>query len=186
MISSVPLNQTITTLIPIHTLAKICLFVAKPQDLPPSRRVLVLTIASAVVVLFIGYSALPGERNIVPLSIAHVIAMGLVWMLILKFYNQLPRWYQSATALYGCSSLINLAQLPFVMKLAQQVADGVTQPTGSTAMLVLTLWIWEIAVVSSIIQQTLEVRRFTAVALSLTFTFAIHLALFQFFGQIQN
>ncbi|MBX2868075.1 MAG: hypothetical protein KTR18_05345 [Acidiferrobacterales bacterium] len=173
-------------MIPIPTLAKICLFLAKPQDLPASRQLLVITIASAVIVLFVCYSALPGERNIMPLSIVHILAMGVVWVLLLKFHNQLPRWYQSATALFGCSSLINLAQLPIVLKLTQQAAGGTTQPTGSTAMLVLTMWIWEIAVVSSIIQQTLEVRKFTAVVLSLTFTFAIHIALFQFFGQAQS
>jgi len=97
MISSDTSYLSIYALIPIHTLARICLFVAKPQDLPASRQTLIFTIATAVIVLFICYSALPGERVVLPLSIAHIVAMGLVWMLLLKYHNQLSRWYQSAT-----------------------------------------------------------------------------------------
>ena len=135
-----------------------------------------------MIILFICYSALPGERNVMPLSVAHIIAMGIVWVILLKFHNQLMRWYQSATAIYGCTSLINLAQLPVVLKLMQQTNGDVHDTIGSVAFVVMLMWIWEIAVVSRIIRQTLEVQRFTSVMLSLTFTFAIHLALLQIFS----
>jgi len=116
------------------------------------------------------------------LSVTHIIAMGIVWVLLLKFHNQLKRWYQSATAVYGCTSMINLAQLPVVLKLTQQTNGVANDAISATAVVLMLMWIWEISVVSRIIRQTLEVHRFTSVMLSLTFTLAIHLALSQIFG----
>ncbi len=121
-----------------------------------------------------------------PLTVAHIIAMGIVWVVLLKFHDQLKRWYQSATAIYGCTSMINLVQLPVVLKLIQQTSGAVNNSLSLTAVVVMLMWIWEIAVVSRIIQQTLEVKRFTSVMLSLTFTFAIHLALLQIFGDART
>ena len=164
------------------TVVRICLFSAKPQDLDASREHLAAAVVVAIVVLFICYSALPGDRAAVVLSVTHAAVLGAAWMLLLKLHNKVPRWYQSATAVYGSSSLINLAQLPMILKLTEAVGSEVDRSLGSSAIAVTILWFWEIGVISSIIHQTLEIRRGMAVILAIVLSFAIQLVLIQLFG----
>jgi len=165
------------------TLIRICLFSGKTQDLPSSRQYLTATIAIAVIVLFIGYSTLPGDRAVHLLSIAHAGAQGVGWMILLKLHHRMDRWYQSATALYGCTCLINLAQLPTIISYAEQVHLESEPQIGMTAVWVTALWLWEIAVVSSIIRETLEVRRSLSFIFAVAFSFAIQFLLIQLFSR---
>lgn len=170
----------------IRTLARICLFTANPQDLPASRQLLVGCIAATLVVLFIGYRILIPGASPVALAALHTFLLGLSWIVLLQATGKMARWYQSASAVFGCAAIINLVSLPIISSgIAQGALQNDSRPSAMSFIMI-GLWIWEVAVSARIIRASIEIRPGSAVGISLLMSFAIQFAMVSLFSQISE
>ncbi len=159
----------------INILIRICLFQAKPQDLPTAQQ---LAIASGVVLALIG--AFGGnislDENIdtgsmTLFSFAHVITLGALVWLVLHNKGLAERWYQSITALYGTQALLTLLTMPMISWHAR-LAGGLVFDENFTPSLPLfvaaMLAFWSFAVAIYILRITFETTWPRALALTIS------------------
>ncbi len=158
----------------------ICLFKAKPQDLPASSG---LVLACAIL-SFLGYQTgnalLSAFTGVTLISLTQTVLLGASLWLLLALCKKPQRWLQSAAALYGASAVTHFAALPVML----WISDGGRPPgTFSGAMFSIAVFrIWFFAVLVYILKETLEipVGRALAIALGLQLVFA--LVLINLFG----
>ena len=140
----------------MNSLAKIfvdlCLFRAKPQDLPASNTLVFLTsilnisATLAVLHLIAGYNI--GQTLI--LSIALIVAFGFVIWVVLKVNGLADRWIQTISALYGTRTL--LLSIEWMLIPAAPPAETISDLIANMgvaliAVSVLDIWIFAIMIV---------------------------------------
>lgn len=156
---------------------------AGPQDLPASRRFLIGCVASTLVVLFIGYRILIPGASPVPLAAIHTLLLGVSWIALLMLTGKMDRWHQSASAIYGCSAMINLVSLPIIANgIADVPVERTDQPTAMSVIMI-GLWLWELTVTARIVRESIEIRMSSAFGISLLMAFAIQFTMVSLFNQ---
>jgi len=164
-------------------LIRICFLSANPQDLPASRQLVVALGAALLVVLIIGYSILPLSTSPIVLAIGHGSVIAASWFILLKLTNRMDRWRQASAALFGCNALLNLVSLPMLASGARAAESALARSETNLAVYTfMLLWFWEIAVVSRILRETLEVKNSIAIALSLLLALSTQYVLINLFG----
>jgi hypothetical protein len=164
----------------VSKLFQICLFRAKPQDLPASRDSLVYTVAGAGLVFVLRNHLLSGEGNIFAIAFVQIVLLGLAFKIILALFSKPERWLQSATALFGCSAVIVALVIPFLISAGADVFTGSTFNLVKIAILATSVWYF--AVIVFILRETLEVRVMLAFVVAVVLEIALATALLQIFG----
>jgi hypothetical protein len=140
----------------------ICLFQAKPQDIPAARALVWITALAAVL------SNLRSTENLaVSLLVAtvQILIIGLLVYSALRSRGLLNRWDQTISALYGANALINLVSIP-VVGWMMRVKDAPEQATWP-ALLGLAITVWFIAIMAHILRHALDLRTGASVILSI-------------------
>jgi hypothetical protein len=146
----------------------ICLLRAGPQDLPASRELLGLAMASYTLVSFL--LSLPAY----PLAAAGQLALmdaGLLTVfaaIVLYLTGKMARLTQTLTALSGTGTLLGLFALPVIQLLASGEESG--QPSLLAGMLWLLLFGWNLIVVSHIMRHALSVNLPVAIGIAMLYT----------------
>ncbi len=148
----------------------ISLLQAKPQDVPFSYPLLVMTVAASIAsyILAIGELAqlFGKDISVAPITVAeHLIFAGTVWA-ILRFHNHSERFVQTVTAMFGVNTMVQLVMWPITGWLMKSAADlsalGTEQApppeAGMPLFLMLSLLIWILIVYGHIFKETLETR----------------------------
>lgn len=166
----------------IRTLIRICLFAANPQDLPADRQILTVCVAGTFIVLFVGYNMLAPGASPFLLAASHTLLVGVAWLVLLQITRKMTRWYQSASALYGTSAIMNLVSLPLIAgSIPASVTGNGAQP-GIGSFILISLWLWEIGVTARIIRESIEIRMSMSIGISLLMSFVLQFIMINLFG----
>ncbi|WP_424946257.1 hypothetical protein [Candidatus Spongiihabitans sp.] len=163
----------------VRTLIQICLFKAKPQDLGASVNLLIVAIA-ATLGLFIARNARLLEDDVLLISLVQAALPGLGLKLLLTLFSKSERWLQSATALYGCSALLLLIIIPFIL-----MSDGGALSQGNfslTQIPIIASSLWYFMVIIFIFRETLEISRVLAFFIALVLELSFATILLKLFG----
>lgn len=166
----------------LATLFRICLLKASPQDLPASRKLLFGCVAATFTVLFAGYSILTDTGNPVLLAAVNTALLGMVWLVILRVSGRMDRWHQSACAIYGTATILNLVSLPIISGGLDIPSTGQEGMGEMSRLIIIGLWIWEVAVTARITRETLEISLPLSIILSIALSFAVQMAMLTLFG----
>ncbi len=164
----------------IRTLIQICLFKAKPQDLTASNNLLIQTIIATLGLFILRNSQLIENANIFLISLVQVVLLGLGLKIFLALFSKPERWLQSATALYGCSALILLTIIPFIM-----MSDGADFAQGNLSIakiIIIASSFWYFTIIIFIFRETLEISIILAFFISLVLELAFAIVLLKLFG----
>ncbi|MYD75581.1 MAG: hypothetical protein F4093_11205 [Gammaproteobacteria bacterium] len=146
-------------------LVRICLFRAKPQDLPASRNLLMHCIAGATAAFVIRNLLLGGSNNMVMMALLQSVLLGASLYLLLRIFSKPERWLQSASALYGCSAVVVALMLPV---LAASGPDAIFDNTVSLIkFIVIVSSGWYFAITVFILKETLEIRLLFGVGIAI-------------------
>jgi len=146
----------------------ICLLRAGPQDLPASRVLLGLTLASYLLISTL--LSLPGYPGLTALQIAVTDLALLIAFAgsVLYLTGNIARINQTLSALAGAGTLLGLLALPLVQSLYQ------AQDSEQVSLPVLMLWLllmgWNLLVVAHIIRHALSVILPIAVLVAVLYT----------------
>ena len=150
----------------LNQFVDICLLRAGPQALPASGLLLVLTglagLLSGTLVIISGFGGLMAAFSAQTLDLLLIATLLYVALAVRGLQ---PRFVQSATALFGCGVLINLAAMPVQLMLSQQEQASPVATLG--LLFYLVLLIWAIVVIAHILRHALEVRFAAGMLLSL-------------------
>lgn len=148
----------------LSTLLDICLLRGRPQDLPVSRLLVVVTgVASVMMDVVVGLDTPdPGLRMM--FATVHALMFGLVVYGVLKLHGVVERWLQTLTALYAANAAVTVIAWP----LSRQIAGTELQDWPGWAMLALFgIGIWFLMIMSQVLREALEVPVGRAVIISL-------------------
>ena len=140
-----------------------------PQDLPYSPQ---LAVQLGVIYIFSGIVVL--QTTLAPDDMLGGLILGLLIQavfcyLILKALNRLPRFLQTISAIFAVSILFNLLSWPVFLVIADETA---TESLKSSMSLMFLLVIsWEVLVKAHIFKHALEMKMFSALALSFSLFF---------------
>jgi len=146
----------------------ICLLRDGPQDLPASRELLVLSMASYTLASFL--LSLPGYPLVAAGQLAVMDASLVVVFAATTLYlsGKMARLTQTLTALSGTGTLLGLIALPVIQLLASGQAAG--QPSLLAGMLWLLLFVWNLLVVAHIMRHALAVNFPVATGIAVLYT----------------
>ena len=146
----------------------ICLFQARPQDLPASR---FLFIGSLLITAITGLPSLilaTGTLGLAVVAVLMDVALTLLFLRWGLYFLQLePRFLQSATALFGTGVIFNLVAVPVQQTLAGAETGGGQAVVGG--LLFLVLLGWNLAVNGHILRHTLSIRLAGGIAIALVY-----------------
>jgi len=147
---------------------EICLLRAGPQDLPASRELLGLSLASYTLASFL--LSLPGYPLIAAgqLALADVSLLIVFGAMTLYLSGKMARLTQTLTALSGTGALLGLLALPVIQLLSSGQATG--QPSLLASMLWLLLFGWNLVVVAHIMRHALSVNFPVATGIAMLYT----------------
>ena len=159
----------------IQTLIQICLFRARPQDLPASRRILIFTIVAAFVLSVIRISQVSEGISPIMISLIQIGLLALGLRILLILFSKRERWLQSATGVFGCSSVLMLAATPILMITESSVS-------GLANLILVAMNVWSFAVIVFILRETLEIRLLLAFLLTFALEVISAIVMLQMFG----
>ena len=158
----------------LQVFMNICLFQAKPQDLPVSR---FLFFGSLIVTVVTGLPSLLFATGTLKLALVAVLMDVTLVLVLLRgglYFLQLePRFLQTATALFGTGAIFNLVAIPIHQALAGVEAGGGQAAAG--ALLFLMLLGWSLAVNGHILRHTFSIRLAGGIAIATVYFFLITL-----------
>ena len=164
----------------IYTLFRICLFKAKPQDLPSSLALLINSIVAATLIFIMRNALLASEFSMISMAFMQILLLGALLYLLLKLFSKSERWLQSATALYGCSAIIVVTVVPFIS--LEGGAPLISESFNLVKLVVLFSSAWYFSVTVYILKETLEVRMFLAIVIAIVMEIVLAIILIALFG----
>ena len=144
-------------------------FRAKPQDVPDSQQLLVLTALLAIVtsVPTIWISGAFGDT--LTISTLQVVILAAVIWLVLK-YNGVPeRWRQTITALFGALTITQLIQ--WIVSPGSDQMPQPSEPQVLVTPLTAAIIIWYFAIMTHVLRHAIEF----SIAKSFLISFAVEL-----------
>lgn len=150
---------------------EICLLRKGPQDLPASHVLLGLSLVAygtvSVVIAHTILAKLPMAilAAAVDTFLLAILSRVLLWARLLS-----NRWNQTCTALAGTGCIFEIALWPINV---WQHAIGNTEPTFSLPLvLVLTVLVWNVAVIAHILRHALSTSLFNGALLAVVYTYS--------------
>ncbi len=134
--------------------ANLVTFRAKPQDIPDSHQLLVLTALLALATSLLTATIGDTFGATLAISTLQVIIFATVIWLVLK-YNGVPeRWRQTITALFGALTLMQL-----IGWIVSPGADHMTQPSATTTLpapIVMAVAAWYLAIMTHVLRHAID------------------------------
>lgn len=135
----------------------ICRLQAKPQDVPASSNLLLLTIVLAVVSGMLSISgSVYGLMQVVIISVMDVAITLILLSFFLNLMRLSSRLLQSATAMFGAGTIINLVSLPVMWLMNSGSENPGYQLLG--ALFYFALLIWSLVVMGHIIRHSFNLH----------------------------
>ena len=164
----------------VLSLLQVCLFRKKPQDLPASKTLLIYAASSAFIIFFFRNTLLSGGGNSFPIALVQVTLLGISLKALLILFSKHDRWLQSATALFGCSALLVVAVIPFLV--AAGSGDFANEGLSAAKLVVMFASIWYFAIIIFILRETLEVSLVLGFVIALVLELLLASVILQMFG----
>jgi len=144
----------------------ICLLRAKPQDVPASNTLLLLTMLVAIIT---GVPAIIGSVG----GLASALMIGLMdvalILVLLRVFLTLaglsPRLLQTATAIFGSGVIINLLSIPVQVLLDTSTGYSVAQFVG--ALFYFALLVWSLAIMGHILRHSFKLQLSSGVLIAM-------------------
>jgi peptidoglycan/LPS O-acetylase OafA/YrhL len=163
----------------------ICRLRAKPQDVPASSALLLLTIVLALVSGILAISgSVYGFMQTAIISLMDVAVTLILLSLILKLMNLSSRLLQTATAIFGTGAIINLLSLPVMLLMNSGAENPGYQLLG--ALLYFALLIWGLTVMAHILRHSFQLPLTGGLLIAIGYFLLINTLIQTFFpaGQI--
>lgn len=148
-------------------------FKGGPQDLPASSTLLAITFVFAVLTHVVTDAPYSSVGTIWLAAVTQAGAFGVVLWLVLSIRGKRERWLQTATALYGAGSLLQLLTIPVSYMLGNQQSSVSFGMMGLPSLLLLIIAFWFLAVMSWVFRQSLEIKTGMSLLLSLGCQFVV-------------
>jgi hypothetical protein len=147
---------------------ELCLLRRAPQDLPASRVLLGLAItANLVMSALLGIVVdLPLFRVLAEAGVDLLFTLGLLY-LALRFFNRLPRFQQTATALIGAGALLGFVS---ILPLSYLSGGQPGQQSPLAGLMVLALIGWSILVTGHVLRHGFDLRLGQGVVVSAAYS----------------
>ncbi len=129
----------------LKLLLDLCLFQAKPQDLPANSTLVAATTIAAIVTNILTHRAEGQIPLVVAMSTAQVVVFGFAIWIVLRWKSRVERFRQTITAIFGTSALLQLVAWPVVGWL-YQVQESPDASMPMTLLFALSIWVLAIAV----------------------------------------
>ena len=165
----------------LNLFVDICLLRAGPQDLPAARFLLWLTgVTSLITGTLVIVQGLGGlGRALLAQMLDLALMLGLLRALLTVTRRQ-ARFLQTATALLGSGTFLNLVTMPLQLTMGR---DASASPFGElAALLYLLLIVWALLVMGHILRHALEIRLAAANLAALGYFFLINLLIQMLFS----
>ncbi|MCY4313224.1 MAG: hypothetical protein OXD44_05930 [Gammaproteobacteria bacterium] len=159
----------------ISLFLNMCLFRAKPEDLPVSKNLLMHCIAAATVAFMIRNIMLTDSGGAVAYALIQGAMLGISLYLFLKVYKKTERWLQAASALYGCSAFMVAIALPILAFAGPDVIFDSTLDLTKILVVITSFWYFIITVF--ILKETLEIGKFAGFGMAILLEVMIGIAM---------
>lgn len=139
----------------------IALFRKGPQDVPESRVLLSLALASDLAISTV-VGALEGDvlDAVLQALLASLLLLAFLGLVLLLTSHR-GRFTKTATAVLGCDALVTLVALPVSL-----VSDALS----GLSLLIMGILIWNLMIFAHILKHALDIRYALSLALALIFT----------------
>ncbi len=144
----------------------ICLLRAKPQDVPASSTLMLLTMLAAIVSGMLGAMSLPGglvsALMIGLLDVALTLALLQIFLAMMGLSSRLV---QAATALFGTGVILNLLSLPVLWLTDVSPEHSVYQLLG--VVLYFALLVWSLVIMGHILRHSFKLHLSSGVLIAI-------------------
>ena len=144
----------------LQLFVRLCLFQGQAHDVPRSE--VLLFIAGLAAIISNSVNAIPnmGVFSGILISIGQVLLFAVLISLILKVRGMGERSIQALTGMFGATTLLQLIALPFFSWHEKLLPDDPNIEMALTTPLIITagIAIWSLAVMTSILRQTMETK----------------------------
>ncbi|RLK51142.1 hypothetical protein DFR31_1058 [Alkalispirillum mobile] len=138
----------------LRALLRILVFRSSPADLSASPNLLVLLVAGSLGIGYLAAGILPGSGPVeLQLLVAAGVTLGLVY-LALRLRGALPRFNQTASAVFGTDLLLSIPMLGVQLQVA-----GADEAGAGLLIVALAIWAWRLAVLGFILSEAMDIRR---------------------------
>lgn len=157
----------------IKLLFDICLLRSKPQDIPASSALMLLTLLAAIAS---GVPAITGSvGGLVPALMIGLLDVALILALLRIFLGLTglsSRWLQTATALFGTGVIINLLSIPVQVLLDSSSDHSTSQFLG--ALFYFALLVWSLVIMGHILRHSFKLRLSSGVLIAMSYFMLIN------------
>lgn len=152
---------------------EICLLRGKPQDLPTSVPLLVLTVAANVVIEYLSLGGKAFSSGELLFVLFQVMLLGGGLWLILRQRRFANRWIQTATALFAANVFFSLLMLPLLPTLHEMAKVGPAMVINWQLLVAFALSVWSLMVMAHVMREALEISRIASFVVSLALMISI-------------
>lgn len=160
----------------IRLFLDIALFNKGPQDGPESRLLLLLAVLGNFAVgLGLSLMEIDWVDAVAQSVVGIALLAGFLWG-ALSLSSKRPRFLQTATAAFGCDTLISALAVPLLVSM-QLIPEAI----GLASIFLAFLLFWQVAVVAHILRHALSIPFISGLGLALAYTvvsYGIIMALF--------
>ena len=129
----------------LKLLLDLCLFQAKPQDLPYNNTLVAAATVAAIITNILTHHADGQIPMVIAMSTVQVVVFGFAIWMVLRWKLKVERFRQTITAIFGTSALLQLVAWPVVSWL-HQVKESPDASMPMTLLFALSIWVLAIAV----------------------------------------
>lgn len=152
---------------------EICLLRGKPQDLPTSMPLLVLTALAGVAVDYLSLGSDDFSVGQLLFVLFQVVLFGGGLWLILRQRRFANRWIQTTTALFAANAFFSLLLVPLLPALEQMLRAGPQAAPVWQGYVMLAVSGWFLAVMARVLREAIEVSMLVSFVTSLVLIFAV-------------
>lgn len=168
---------------PVKVTVRIAFFQDKPQNLPASNGMVLLSAAAALVSTAFLEVSVPLSNNI-ELALLQLVVYGAAVAALLYFSRRIARWRQTISALYGTNCVVRcLAYFPLL--LATNYAHD-SENLFWLAAVAIPFGIWGLCITAFILREAMETSNAKAFFLALGINLAVSIIVLQLFGEIAD
>ncbi len=151
----------------------ICLLRAKPQDVPASNTLMLLTLLVALVSgvpTIIGH--IGGLAPALMIGLIDVVLILVLLRIFLTLTGLSGRLLQTATALFGTGVIMNLLSIPVQILLDSSTESSVSQFIG--ALLYFALLVWSLVIMAHILRHSFKLQLSSGVLIAMGYFMLIN------------